>query len=138
MSPSTTSRLNAVGATTNNGATRHLNMLFVTLVRSEPTQDDSGSPYVTMWLRVANRNDVPLQLSTYDFKVVLANGSSQSTYFSSPSPELQDTVLNPNGSVYGSISFSVPSGTHHVTLTWAPSPCGFEVHWPVASWSAKF
>lgn len=126
-------------------STHHIDMLYVTLVKAttetnlgQYTTPQAGNVFLSVWLRIVDRNDVQKGFSTSDFKALSPDGGQLDSQYNTPTPKLNDTVLSPRYTAYGSITFEVPKGQHHVVLEWAPSPPHYNEHWPTATWTVFY
>lgn len=126
--------------------TKHLDMIFVTVAKVQKvgsfgtyTTPKSGKIFVTVFLKVFNKNDVRKTLRKYEFKMITANGNSESYFYKSIDPELDSTTtLEPGGTASGTITYEVPKNDHQALLHWAPSSCSSDEDWPPANWTIKY
>lgn len=124
--------------------TRHLDMVFVTLVKVRTGKQigdyvpQEGYLYLTVYLRAVNRNDVQKQASDSDFTVVTPNGNSISEEATTLFPAFKQTVLDPAGTTYGCISYQVPLAGHHIMLRWQPIPDHSDENWPTVTWPITY
>ena len=124
-------------------ATKHLDMVYLAVDKSatetklgDYSTPDSGKVYLSVWVDATNHNDVQKRFSTSDLAVSV-NGAAYDNAYTTPSPELKNTVLDPGASISGTITFQVPSGHHIAVFKWAPQS-GYEEHWPVATWTIRY
>ncbi len=125
--------------------TRHVDMVYVTLTRIATEKSietynvpAAGNVYLTLWLSAVNRNDVPLDLATSDFKVILSGGASVDAAYTTLAPALPSTVLNVGGHTAGTVTFEVPQHGHAVDLEWAATACSYDLHWTPATWPVRY
>jgi hypothetical protein len=95
-----------------------------------------GNKFLIVTFHVVNKDDVPQQVSSGDFKARLSTGQIVDTSFETPTPDLNGT-LDVGASRAGAISFEIPIGVHRASITWAPSP-PYGVSWPTYTWKFAF
>jgi hypothetical protein len=111
------------------------------------TNAQTGYVFVTVLLKVTNRNDVSVSVSSNsstfifvapDFTIIPAYNNLNGWQVV---PALFSRVLQPGHTITGAVAFHVPFGGHEFYLRWAPQPsCRGTASgpWTALHWSLKY
>ncbi len=126
----------------------HIDMIYVTVMNTAVATSfnsgsfsytpDEGNEYLTVKIGAVNKNDVQLAVNSGDFTLLNTSGSSIDANSQNIGTPFSDTVLDPNGSTQGTITYQVPKRAHMVTLRWSPQPSSSSERWPTASWAIHY
>ncbi len=122
----------------------HIDMIYVTVMNTAVStainggnysySPDDGNEFLTIKISAVNKNDVQLAVNSGDFTLLNPSGSSIDANSQTIGTPFNDTVLDPNGSTQGTITYQVPKRAHMATLRWSPQPSSSSERWPTASW----
>lgn len=136
-------------------ATQHIDMIYMSLVQSvtTPITGDANYKDLTVFIRVTDRNDVPVPFSLSPVNITDAyqepltedsvcgygvpDALAKAAY---PALCKQDwgNKLFPRQSIYGSITYKVPTSQHHALLIWNPSSPDYSITWPTRTWTITY
>lgn len=92
--------------------------------RSVPIQIGSrprdGMEMVSVQIKVTNHDDAPFALYRGAFRLALSDRTRSEPLAGGPAPIPYSATVEPGGTVEGSLTFEVPSGTRIDGLIWAP------------------
>ena len=79
-----------------------------------------GMEMVSVQIKVTNHDDAPFALYRGAFRLALSDRTRPEPLAGGAAPIPYSTTVEPGGTVEGSLTFEVPSGTRIDGLIWAP------------------